>query len=131
MREQLFKIISKYGMKCQFGSTPKVGCQDGTFMIKNNTAPTSQPKSTNMGVICRPIQGLRHIQPCITHSHSGKIWHPPILYSTIKHINYNIVVQLIIGKIETDIYFKVGVKQGKNMASVLFLFLMMAFSETL
>ena len=31
---QLFKIISKHGMKCQFGSTPGVGCQDGTFTIK-------------------------------------------------------------------------------------------------
>ena len=31
---QLFKIISKHSMKCQFGSTPGVGCQDGTFTIK-------------------------------------------------------------------------------------------------
>ena len=31
---KIFKIISKYGVKCQFGSTPGVGCQDGTFTIK-------------------------------------------------------------------------------------------------
>ena len=31
---QLFKIISKHGVKCQFGSTSRVGCQDGTFTIK-------------------------------------------------------------------------------------------------
>ena len=31
---QLFKIISKHGVKCQFGSTPVVGCQYGTFTIK-------------------------------------------------------------------------------------------------
>ena len=31
---QIFKIISKHGVKCQFGSTPGVGCQDGTFTIK-------------------------------------------------------------------------------------------------
>ena len=30
---QLIKIISKHGVKCQFGSTPGVGYQDGTFMI--------------------------------------------------------------------------------------------------
>ena len=30
----LFKIISKHVMKCQFGSTPGVGFQDGTFVIK-------------------------------------------------------------------------------------------------
>ena len=31
---QLFNIISKNGVKCRFGSTPGVGCQDGTFTIK-------------------------------------------------------------------------------------------------
>ena len=30
---QLFNKISKHGVKCQFGSTPGVGCQDGTFII--------------------------------------------------------------------------------------------------
>ena len=41
------------------------------------------------------------------------------------------IVKLIIGKVETSIEFKVGVKQGDSMAPVLFLFLMMAFAETL
>ena len=31
---RLFNIIIKHGMKCQFGSTPGVGCQYGTFTIK-------------------------------------------------------------------------------------------------
>ena len=31
---QLFKIIRKHGVKCQFRSMPGVGCQDGTFTIK-------------------------------------------------------------------------------------------------
>ena len=45
---------------------------------------------------------------------------------------YNkITVKLIIGKVETYIEFKVVVKQGYRMALVLFLFLMIAFSETL
>ena len=30
---RLFKIISKHGVKCRFGSTPGVGCQYGTFTI--------------------------------------------------------------------------------------------------
>ena len=32
--KRLFKIIKKHGVKYQFGSSPGVGCQDGTFMIK-------------------------------------------------------------------------------------------------
>ena len=31
---RIFRIISKHGVKCQFGSTPGVGCQDDTFTIK-------------------------------------------------------------------------------------------------
>ena len=41
------------------------------------------------------------------------------------------VVKIIICNIETYINFKVGVKQGDSMAPGLFLFLMMAFDETL
>ena len=41
------------------------------------------------------------------------------------------IVKLIIGKVETSIDFKVGVKQGDSMVPVLFMFLMMAFSETI
>ena len=39
-------------------------------------------------------------------------------------------VRLIIGKIDTSILFEVGVKQGDSVAPVLFLFLMMDFTET-
>ena len=41
------------------------------------------------------------------------------------------VVKLVIGEFETTIDFKVGVKQGDSVAPVLFLFIVMAFSETL
>ena len=34
MCEQLFKIVSKHDVICQFGSTTGVGCQDATFTIK-------------------------------------------------------------------------------------------------
>ena len=42
-----------------------------------------------------------------------------------------IVVKIIIVKIETSSDFKVGLKQGYRKAMVIFLFLMMAFAETL
>ena len=30
-----------------------------------------------MGVIIRPIKGLRRLQPCITHCHTSKMWRTP------------------------------------------------------
>ena len=45
---------------------------------------------------------------------------------------YNkIIFNIIIGKVKKSIGFKVGVKKGDIMATVLFLFLMTAFSKTL
>ena len=61
----------------------------------------------------------------------GKYGAPPRLCSEIKHMYEKSIVNLIIGNIETSIDFKVCVKQGYIMSPVLFLFLIMAFYETL
>ena len=56
---------------------------------------------------------------------------PQKLCSTIRRIYSNNKVRLVIGKIDTSIPFKVGVKQGDSIALVLFLFLVMAFAEVI
>ena len=56
---------------------------------------------------------------------------PPKLCSAIRRMYTDNNVRLILGKIDISIPFEVGVKQGYSVASVLFLFIIMAFSETL
>ena len=56
---------------------------------------------------------------------------PKKLCSEIRRMYSNNKVRLIIGKIDTSIPFEVGVKQGDILAPVLFLFLMMAFTEVI
>ena len=56
---------------------------------------------------------------------------PPNLCDTITRMYKDSVVKLVIGEFETTIDFKVGVKQGYSVAPVLFLFIVMAFAETL
>ena len=128
---RLFKILSKHGMKCQFGYTPVVGCQDGTFTFKT-------------------LLHLRHnlnLPTCLEFADLGKAFDasnhtllitilvkygaPPRLCSAIKCVYEKIIVKLIIVKVETSIELKVVVKQGDIMAPVLFLFLMMAFTKIL
>ena len=55
---------------------------------------------------------------------------PPKMCSAIKRMYSKNKVRLIICKIDTSIPFEVGVKQGDSVSPVLFLFLMMAFAET-
>ena len=56
---------------------------------------------------------------------------PPNLCDTITRMYKDSVVKLVIGEFETTIDFKVGVNQGDSVAPVLFLFIVMAFAETL
>ena len=97
----------------------------------NTSTSKTEPKYPNVSGICRPSQDLRHLQPSITHRHTGKICPPQRLCSAIKCMYKKSVVKLIIGKVKTSINLKVGVKQEDSMAPFLFLFLMMEFSETL
>ena len=56
---------------------------------------------------------------------------PPCFCSTIRRMYENGVLRLIIGTFYTSIPFKVVVKQGDSMAPVIFLSLIMEFSEAL
>ena len=56
---------------------------------------------------------------------------PPKLQSEIERIYKNSVLRLVIGKISTTIPFQVGLKQDKNISSVIFIFTIIAFAETL
>ena len=127
MCEQLFKTISKNGVKCQFRSTPGVGCQYGTFTIKklprllhNHNLPTR----VELSELVKAFNNSKHVIPI---SILGKYDAPPMICSTIKRMYDNSKVQIIIRNIETSTKFKVGVKQGDSMDPSLFLFLMMAF----
>ena len=118
-------------MKCQFRSTSGVRCQYGTFRIKtllhlrnNHNLPTG----VSFTDLFKAFYTSNH---ALLIAILGKYGAPPRLFSEIKRMYNKIIVIIIIGKVETSIESKVGVKQGDSMAPVLFLFLMMAFSKTL
>ena len=55
----------------------------------------------------------------------------PNLRDTIKRVYKGSMFKLFIGELERTIDFKLGVKQGYSFVPVLFLFIFMAFDETL
>ena len=131
MCKRAFVLIRKYGIKYQFGSTPNVGCQDGTFCIKtmlHNRHQHNLPTFVMFADLVKAFDTANHeLLMEILDTYGG----PPKFVSAIKRMYANTKVRLIIGKIDTSIPFTVGVKQGDSMAPVLFLFLVMAFAETL
>ena len=128
---RLFNIISKHGAKCQFGSTPGVGCQDGTFTIKKLLHIRHNQNLPTWVAFTDLVKAFNISNHALLISILGKYGAPPILCSTIKCMHGKIIVKLISGKVETSIDFKVVVNERYSMTLVLFLFLMITFTKTL
>ena len=81
-------------------------------------------------MLCRPI-----VKAYDTANHElllailEKYGVPPKLRNVIKRLYTDLKVKLKLGKVKIEICQSVGVRQGDNMAPVLFLFLMSAVSE--
>ena len=56
---------------------------------------------------------------------------PPKFFSSICRMYQDLIVIIKIGRIIAEIIQEVELRQGDNMAHVIFLFLMVAFSESL
>ena len=128
---RLFKIISKHSVKCRFGSTPGVGCQDSTFTIKTILHLRHNHKLPIWVAFADLVKASNTSNHALLIAILVKYCAPPVLCSAIKHMYKKSIVKLIIQRVETSIKLKVGVKQGYSMARVLFMFLMMAFSKIL
>ena len=128
---RLFMIIKQHGVKYQFGSTPGVGCQDGTFTLKTILHLRHSHNLPTWVCFADLVKAFDTSNHKLLIEILKRYGCPPKLCSAIKRMYDDSVVRLIIGKCDTSIPFKVGVKQGDSMAPVLFLFLIMAFAETL
>ena len=127
----LFLILDRHGVKYQFGSTPGVNCQDGSFTTKiilhlrqNHNLPT-------WVLFADLVKDFDTSNHQLMDAILGKYGCPSKLQSAITRMYKDNVVGLIIGKIDTSIPLKVGFKKGDIMAPVIFLFIIIDFSETL
>ena len=128
---RLFTIIDKHGVKYQFGSTPGVGCQDGSFTIKTLLHLWHHRNLPTYVLFADVVKAFDTSNHELMDKLLNKYGCPPSLCYAIARMYKDSVVSLIIGKIDTSIPFQVGVKQGDSMAPVLFLFIIMGFAETL
>ena len=127
---RMLHIIKEHRVKYQFGSTPGVGCQDGSFTIKTTLHlhhNHNLPMWVMFADLVKAFDTSNHI---ILMEILRKYGCPPKLCSAIKLMYSNNKVRLIIGKIDTSPPFEVGMKQGDSVAPVFYLFLLMAFVET-
>ena len=131
MNERAFVLLDMHGTKFQFGGTPKLGCRDGLFTIKTLL---NMRKNHNLDSYVGFVDLVKAYD---TANHElllqilERYGAPPNFVSAIERMYQDLAVVLKIGKCSEEIVQEVGVRQGDNMAPVLFLFLMTAFAETL
>ena len=131
MNKRLFKLLEKNGTNYQFGATLKTGCREGIFTLK--TALHIR-RNHNLGTHVAFIDLVKAFD---TADHNllirvlKKYGAPPELCDCVKRLYERLMIVLKSGKIKIETLQSVGVKQGDNMAPVLFLFIMAAMMQLL
>ena len=127
------QLLDKFGTRFLFGGTPEVGCHDSLFTLKallNAQRNHNPPSFVGFVDLVKAYDTTNHnLLICIVLEWYGA---PPTLVAVaVKMIDADDTVELKIKKKIEEIMQGVGVRQGNNMAPVLFLFLVNAFAETL
>ena len=131
MNTRAFKLLAKHGTRFQFGGTPELGCRDGLFVLKtmlNMQKIYNLPSYVGFVDLVKAYNTASHNVLIDIFEQYGT---PPQFAAATESIYKDLVVVLKIKKEVVEISQLVGVRQGDNMAPVLFLFLMSAFAKTL
>ena len=128
---RLYKSLDRYGTKCQFGATPGVGCQDGSFTLKSLLHLRRQHSMETFVAFVDLVKAFDTVDHELLLKILERFGIPPKMINVIKRLYTDLKVILKIGKESAEMSQTIGVRQGDNMSPVLFLFVMAAFAETL
>jgi hypothetical protein len=129
LNKRLFKILKKHGTPFQFGGTPDMGCRDGIFTLKSFLHARRQHGLPTHVAFIDLVKAYDTANHELLLQVLKKYGAPPKLIDVVRRLYTDLKVVLKIGKLKTEILQGVGVRQGDNMAGVLFLFLMTAFAD--
>ena len=131
MTTRAYILLDKHGTKYQFGATPKVGCQDGNFVLRTATHLRRQHNLETYVIFADLVKAFDTSNHDLIIDIIRKLGGPTKFCNAIERLYTDLTVTLKIGKEKSDIAQSVGVRQGDNLSPVIFLLIMAAFSETL
>ena len=123
--------IALYGTQAQFGSQTGVGCRDAIFTIRSILQLRRYHNLPTWTLYVDLVKAFDTANHQLLFKLLKKFGVPEHMTGVIERLYKDAEIKIKIGKEERTIPYSVGVKQGDNMAPVLFLFLMQALSETL
>ena len=131
LNERLYVLLDRHGIKTQFGATPDVGCQDGSFTIKSLLHLRHQHNLPTFVAFVDLVKAYDTTNHQLLIEILRQYGAPPKLCNAIERMYRNLSVIIKVGSEKREIEQTVGVRQGDNLSPVLFLFMMSAFAETL
>jgi exonuclease III len=123
--------IAKYGIQAQFGSQPFVGCRDAIYTLRSMLQLRRYHNLPTWALYVDLVKAFDTANHELLFKLLSKYGVPDHLVDVIRRLYHNTEIKIKVGKEERTIPYSVGVKQGDNMAPVLFLFLMQAMAEAL
>ena len=96
--KRLFSIIKKHGVKYQFGSSPGVGCQDGTFTIKTLLHTRQNHNLPTYVAFVDLVKAFDTVDHTLMPHILKKYGAPPKLRSSIARMYQDLIVVLKIRK---------------------------------
>jgi hypothetical protein len=123
--------IALYGTQAQFGSQTGVGCRDAIFTIRSILQLRRYHNLPTWTLYVDLVKAFDTANHQLLFKLLKKFGVPEHMTGVIERLYKDAEIKIKIGKESRTIPYSVGVKQGDNMAPVLFLFLMQALAETL
>jgi hypothetical protein len=123
--------IAKHGIQAQFGSQPFVGCRDAIYTIRSMLQMRRHHNLPTWAQHVDLVKAFNTANHELLFKLLSKFGVPDLLVDVIRRLHHDTEIKIKVGKEERTIPYSVGVKQGDNMAPVLFLFLMQAMAEAL
>ena len=124
-------LMAKHGTTYQFGATPDVGCQDGSFVLHTAAHLRHQHNLETYVVFADLVKAYDTSNHKLIAEILSKLGAPPKFRHAIERLYTDLTVTLKIGTEKATIAQTVGVRQGDNLSPVIFLMIMTAFSEIL
>jgi exonuclease III len=129
---RLLTNIEKHGHPTQFGFQRNMGCTDALFLLRSVLQNRREYNLETHVLFVDLVKAFDTVNHDLLFRILKKYGIPESLISVIKSLHNDLKVNLKLSKnLQLEINYKNGVKQGDNMAPILFLYVIQAMSETL